>query len=594
MDVDPTHALAFSMQARRGLYALLLGSGVSTAAGIPTGWDVVLDLIGKLAKLQGEQPADRYKWYVDKHGSDPNYSDLIEQVARTPAERQQILRQYWEADPADAPDAVRRPTAAHVAIADLVKNGFVKVIVTTNFDHLIENALRDAGVEPAVLSSPEDVIGAAPLDHTSCCVLKLHGDYLDERIRNTADELSEYPPVLNDLLDRIFEDYGLVVCGWSGDWDVALGKAIRRAKSRRYTTYWTVYRELGEEARRIAKARDARVLEISGADGFFGDLCSLVRSLEDHAQSHPMSIKATVAQCKHFLSHHQYRIRLADLIDSIGKEAVDGMTSPPSPWTSDNGALTARMREYEGTCSKLLATAVVASFWSDVTQISAWEKTVESVFLTAPDVGSDMSKAVTCYPAVLLTYALAMGAVAADRLDNLYRILTFPTGRDAEPRRRGMGVALEDVAGGLHRFARHAVFAKAHLQTLEDMENRHVPMNDWIFGSLRRHMADVTPTDTRYQRTFDRTEILLALHSGVLMEEEEFGPRWLSPVGCFVYRHDNFNAVVREIESSLNAEGEDSPFVRFNIVGSTAADGLTRLKEFYGHVGRVRNELRIY
>ena len=33
---------------------LLLGSGVSRAAGIPTGWEVVIDLIRKVAALENE------------------------------------------------------------------------------------------------------------------------------------------------------------------------------------------------------------------------------------------------------------------------------------------------------------------------------------------------------------------------------------------------------------------------------------------------------------------------------------------------------------------------------------------------------------
>ncbi|MDE0305110.1 MAG: hypothetical protein OXI87_09530 [Albidovulum sp.] len=49
--IDPIHFLAFSIQANPGVYAVLLGSGVSIAAKIPTGWDITLDLIRKLAVL---------------------------------------------------------------------------------------------------------------------------------------------------------------------------------------------------------------------------------------------------------------------------------------------------------------------------------------------------------------------------------------------------------------------------------------------------------------------------------------------------------------------------------------------------------------
>jgi hypothetical protein len=52
--IDPLVSLAFSLHTNRGAYALLLGSGVSRAAGIPTGWEVVLDLTERVAQLEGE------------------------------------------------------------------------------------------------------------------------------------------------------------------------------------------------------------------------------------------------------------------------------------------------------------------------------------------------------------------------------------------------------------------------------------------------------------------------------------------------------------------------------------------------------------
>ena len=54
MPIDSLVTLTFSVQSNKGVYALLLGSGISSAAGIPTGWEVVLDLIRKLAAVHGE------------------------------------------------------------------------------------------------------------------------------------------------------------------------------------------------------------------------------------------------------------------------------------------------------------------------------------------------------------------------------------------------------------------------------------------------------------------------------------------------------------------------------------------------------------
>jgi len=95
--IDPTQSLAFSMQASPGIYAVLIGSGVSRAAKIPTGWEVTLDLICKLAEVKEEDcnpnPED---WYQSKFGRDADYSELLDALARTPTERQQLLRAYIE------------------------------------------------------------------------------------------------------------------------------------------------------------------------------------------------------------------------------------------------------------------------------------------------------------------------------------------------------------------------------------------------------------------------------------------------------------------------------------------------------------------
>ena len=582
MDVEPIQSLAFSMHGRPKLYALLLGSGVSRAAGVMTGWEVVLDLAGKLMAMSGEKASDPHKWYRGKYKSDPDYSDLIERTAPTPAERQQVLRRYFEPDPADEADALRRPTAAHRAIADLAKRGFVKVIVTTNFDRLIESALREAGVEPMVLSSSDDIAGMMPLDHTNCCVLKLHGDYLDERIRNTTDELSKYPASLNRLLDRIFQDYGLVVCGWSGEWDVALRKAIRRAKSRRYTTYWTAYGDLSDEAERVTQAREARVIKIESADKFFEDLSNLIRSIEDYATPHPLSVKAAVAQCKRFLARDEDRIRLADLVDSTGEEALNDFADLPALSDFDGAALTNRMRRSDGICGKLLAIAVEASYWTrDDTQVDAWRNTIERFFQGAPEAGGKLTHLVGSYPAILLTYALGIGAVAAGRPKYLARVLAFPTGHEIRSWSQGMDMKTEEeVAQRLGEMLDIARSTTERLQALEGMQTSHFPMNDWLFQSLREHTTGVIPSDGRYERMFDRMEVLISLSCGLRVNKDRGElPPWFPP-GCFRYRKENFNATTQEIEDSLSKEGDDSPFVRFNFVGDSATDGLVFLKSF--------------
>jgi hypothetical protein len=66
--VDNEMALTFSVRNNPGVYALLLGSGVSTDAGVPTGWGIVEDLIRKLADAQDKDPdPDPFEWYEEEY-----------------------------------------------------------------------------------------------------------------------------------------------------------------------------------------------------------------------------------------------------------------------------------------------------------------------------------------------------------------------------------------------------------------------------------------------------------------------------------------------------------------------------------------------
>ena len=53
---DPFQQLAFSLHDQRGTYAVLLGSGISHAAGITTGWEITEDLIRRVVETSGAEP----------------------------------------------------------------------------------------------------------------------------------------------------------------------------------------------------------------------------------------------------------------------------------------------------------------------------------------------------------------------------------------------------------------------------------------------------------------------------------------------------------------------------------------------------------
>jgi hypothetical protein len=122
---DPLTQLAFSIYENEGVFALLLGSGMSRAAAIPTGWEITLDLIRRVALAQGvEEQADWAQWYRDQTQEEPDYSSLLEELGSSPDERRSILHSYIEPTDQDREEGLKVPTAAHRAIAALVQSGY--------------------------------------------------------------------------------------------------------------------------------------------------------------------------------------------------------------------------------------------------------------------------------------------------------------------------------------------------------------------------------------------------------------------------------------------------------------------------------------
>jgi SIR2-like domain len=272
--IDPILSLALSMQSNKGIYAMLLGSGVSRSAQIPTGWEVAEDLMRKIATLRGEECGDDPAgWYGKTFAVEPDYSDLLAAIAKKPAERKEILRNYFEPTTEERnKGGVKVATRAHKAIARLVAKGYARVIVTTNFDRLMESALQAEGIVPTLISTPDAVLGATPMVHTRCSVIKVHGDYMDNRIKNTPAELGKYDRRINKMLDRIFDEFGLIVCGWSSECDIALRAALERCPTRRFSTFWAAHGVIISEAERLIANRQAQVLRIASADDFFAEV----------------------------------------------------------------------------------------------------------------------------------------------------------------------------------------------------------------------------------------------------------------------------------------------------------------------------------
>jgi hypothetical protein len=433
--IDPLTALAFSIYENKGVYCLLLGSGVSRPAEIPTGWEVTLDLVRRVAALRGvtDEP-DWAAWHKATFGTEPKYSELLDQLASTPDERRSVLHSYIEPNADDIAAGRKTPTRAHLAIARIVAAGHVRVIITTNFDRLIENALQENGVEPTVITSDDALKGAVPLIHSRRYVVKIHGDYLDTRIRNTDSELGAYTPELDTLLDRIIDEHGLIVCGWSGDWDPALRAAITRAPNRRYPMFWAARGKMSPVAETLVGHRAGRVIAIEGADAFFERLEALVSVQADAQRPNPRSVELMVASAKRFLARPEFRIQLDELIGGelrrIDQEVTASVTHPGGAWSNDY--FVSAVARYEAQTEVLARIFGVMGRYGTGGEFRDAVDAITRLGFREPASGYNSLTNLRTYPAVLLFYAYGIGLLKAQRFADLFKLFSIPinTGRD--------------------------------------------------------------------------------------------------------------------------------------------------------------------
>lgn len=567
--LDPLTSTTFAIHNGKGVYALMLGSGISRAANIPTGWEVTLDLIGRIAAMKsaGEAcHAGPEAWFRAEFGCEPSYSDLLEHLAISPAERTAALARYFEPK-GEADEEGVTPTAAHMAIAKMVKRGYFHVILTTNFDRLLERALEAEGVSATVLSTSDAVLGAMPLAHSTCTIVKLHGDYRDARLKNTVAELSVYDDVTRKLLDRVLDDYGLIVSGWSATWDVALRNAILSAPNRRFTTVWSYTSALSLEAEALIQARSAIKLKVNSADAFFVELNEKLEALESFDAPHPLSIELAVRTAKRFIAEDRYRIQLHDLVMSETDLVLAGLKGLSVHATISNELYVERAKQYEAMTERLVAVVLNVAQWGDITAIQLVISAVERLMFAASEYnGTVLWLSLQLYPAALTFYAAGLALIATGRYD-LLKVLTRDFTTRATDINRKLGLALPRLGlqGVLDKDVLNRVLGK----------NFYVPFSQRVHDLFAPVIAKYIPGVSDFDHVFDVFEYLGALI--VTDDRMAQGEGWVCGwFGKWAYA-DHYGTTAKTIiKSERDRLGSECPFIKAGVFAN-----LERFDEVY-------------
>lgn len=272
--------------------SFLLGAGASVASGIPSGGQLVWDFKRSLyctaqnirtslyPDMSKESVQKEIQSYFDGQGGFPalwsseEYSVYFEMCYPSRRDREYYIQ-----------EKVRdtKPSLGYLCMGELIVNGKIDLVSTTNFDDLVQAGVRaiEPGLSIRTISSAVSGSIGFSLDDGFPNIIKLHGDYLFDKLKNTGDELQKLEQEIADIWKKGIEDGGLIVVGYAGNDNsvmTVLEEAIRSNGFKR-GLYWCQPRgvELSTRAKQFMEEacslnEDSAIVEISDFDSLMYQL----------------------------------------------------------------------------------------------------------------------------------------------------------------------------------------------------------------------------------------------------------------------------------------------------------------------------------
>lgn len=251
-------------------FSLFLGAGASITSGIKPANKMIFEWQRQqYASCKATEEFSDWIKSQEWHETDGEYSRLFELVYDQPSQR----RAYIESAIKDS-----RPNLGYAYLTSLVKENIFNVIFTTNFDDLINDSFYrfENELRPMVCAH-DSGINSVRLMSDRPKVIKLHGDFLYDSIKNTSSELQSLEGNMRQKFMEFAKEYGLVVVGYSGnDQSVMdlLDVLVRSESYFRNGIYWCV-RKGSSPCRRLRQLlRNDRVywIEFDGFDELMSEV----------------------------------------------------------------------------------------------------------------------------------------------------------------------------------------------------------------------------------------------------------------------------------------------------------------------------------
>jgi NAD-dependent SIR2 family protein deacetylase len=197
-------------------FCLFLGSGASRSSGIRTAGEMVQEWRRKVYKdLSGttdDCPVEQMQKWLSQHASDwydenREYASLIERFHPLPTNR----RKFIETEVAD-----KIPSIGYAYLVRIAEAGLLRTIFTTNFDDLLNEAFYQFSSERALVCAHDSSVHSISITSRRTKIIKLHGDYLFDDLKNTTTETKNLAENMREKLGEFVKEYGLIFAGYSG------------------------------------------------------------------------------------------------------------------------------------------------------------------------------------------------------------------------------------------------------------------------------------------------------------------------------------------------------------------------------------------
>ncbi len=249
--MDKIKRLASLMRQRKAAgeppYVLVLGAGATLSSGCRAMRDVVQEVVG--------------------HYDLKQFYEILDNLSET--ERYAQLQQFFQ-EP--------YPSPGYRHLAGLIKDGYFDVILTTNFDFLLENAffeveLKAEDVEVLVngRESEDYILKALERRTPRIKLLKLHGDLKARNMAFTPKEIFEFSQKVERVLGKYLNDDVLIIGHEMRDDDI--NRCIRKDGG----AIWYVHPEEPTVDSFIWRAMQVRTsTTISGGPAQFDNFCEML------------------------------------------------------------------------------------------------------------------------------------------------------------------------------------------------------------------------------------------------------------------------------------------------------------------------------